>query len=105
MLTLLFTQDPGSHWIWKKQCSLPFNNSLLFNSDISEQFIDVATNSKEKRAGFGLQSYTQDVQAIRIKNHRIYKDRIVLLDTPGFDDTTRSDMDILALIGDWLKKM
>ena len=89
--------------MWQKQCS--YRSPSFLNDDISEQFIDVVANSKEKRASTGLQSYTQDVEAIRIKNHKIYKNRIVLLDTPGFDDTTRSDMEILTLIGDWLKKM
>lgn len=42
-----------------------------------------------------------DVQVTRIK-HPKYGDRIVLVDTPGFDDTTRSDMEILEIIGKWL---
>jgi predicted GTPase len=28
--------------------------------------------------------------------------RVVLIDTPGFDDTTKSDSDILKLIADFL---
>ncbi len=29
---------------------------------------------------------------------------LVLVDTPGFDDTTRTDMEILDMIGAWLEK-
>jgi predicted GTPase len=29
--------------------------------------------------------------------------RILFVDTPGFDDTERSDMEVLEIIGDWLK--
>ena len=35
-----------------------------------------------------------------------HKDRtIVLVDTPGFDDTTKKDADILKLLADWLESM
>lgn len=42
-----------------------------------------------------------DIQATRV-THEKYGDRIVLVDTPGFDDTTRSDMQILEIIGKWM---
>ena len=29
---------------------------------------------------------------------------IVLVDTPGFDDTKKSDLEILELISNWLKE-
>jgi GTPase Era involved in 16S rRNA processing len=59
---------------------------------------------EKKRAGDGLESFTQKVQAVRVMNHETYQNQIVLVDTPGFDDTHRSDMEILEMIGDWLKK-
>jgi hypothetical protein len=37
-------------------------------------------------------------------NHERYGSRIVLVDTPGFEDSKKSDEDILRLIGEWLKK-
>jgi len=64
------------------------------------QFIDHVTKST-KWSGTSLKSVTQDVRAIRIP---LFGENVVLVDTPGFDDTYRSDVTILELIGDWLKK-
>ena len=30
---------------------------------------------------------------------------IVFVDTPGFDDTNKSDMEILEMLANWLRKM
>ncbi|KAJ8517864.1 hypothetical protein ONZ45_g5011 [Pleurotus djamor] len=51
--------------------------------------------------GHKLNSFTDDVSATRYTRG---KDSVVLVDTPGFDDTTRSDTDILKLIASWLEK-
>ncbi|KAF5359187.1 hypothetical protein D9756_003431 [Leucocoprinus leucothites] len=54
-------------------------------------------------AGIGenLQSFTSQITAIRISfNNGI---NVVLVDSPGFDDTFLSDLDILKLISDWLR--
>ena len=64
------------------------------------QFIDHVTKST-KWSSASLKLVTQDVRAIRIP---LFGENIVLVDTPGFDDTYRSDVTILELIGDWLKK-
>ncbi|KAF5348460.1 hypothetical protein D9756_009604 [Leucocoprinus leucothites] len=66
-------------------------------------FIDLLTGQIGQRAGSSLASVTSDIQATRIK-HPKYGDRVVLVDTPGFDDTKRSDMEILTLINGWLEK-
>ncbi|PPR07679.1 hypothetical protein CVT24_003922 [Panaeolus cyanescens] len=55
-------------------------------------------------ASSSLQSYTSQIQVIRIMNHPDYKNRIVIVDTPGFDDTHKSDMEILKIIGQWLEQ-
>jgi GTPase Era involved in 16S rRNA processing len=49
--------------------------------------------------GHSLQSQTQIVHALRI----VFRDNfnVVLVDTPGFDDTNRTDMDILKTIARW----
>ncbi|KAF8159712.1 hypothetical protein B0H34DRAFT_415061 [Crassisporium funariophilum] len=67
-------------------------------------FIDKLIKHSTKFSGDQLQSYTKDVHAVRVQGHKSYGDRIVLVDTPGFDDTNRSDMEILEMIGTWLKK-
>ncbi|KAF9442974.1 hypothetical protein P691DRAFT_779134 [Macrolepiota fuliginosa MF-IS2] len=65
--------------------------------------IDLLSGQRGRRAGDTLKSCTAQIQATRVRHPR-YKDRIVLVDTPGFDDTTKSDMEILALISEWLQK-
>ncbi|KAJ8502984.1 hypothetical protein ONZ45_g11263 [Pleurotus djamor] len=49
-----------------------------------------------------LDSCTHDIQAYRCSNPYNGEQDIVLVDTPGFDDTYRSDADILQSIADWL---
>ena len=56
------------------------------------------------RSGSSLDSYTEQIQAVRVYEHPKYANRLVLVDTPGFDDTNKSDKEILQMIGDWLKK-
>ncbi|KDR82088.1 hypothetical protein GALMADRAFT_221975 [Galerina marginata CBS 339.88] len=62
------------------------------------------TGKPGKRAGDTLMSCTSDVCAIRVENHPKYKNRLVVVDTPGFDDsdTNKSDTEILAIIDQWL---
>jgi hypothetical protein len=52
--------------------------------------------------GHDLVSCTSQIQTIRC----IHPDGrpVVLVDTPGFDDTKMSNMDILTLVADWLLK-
>ncbi|KAF9533598.1 P-loop containing nucleoside triphosphate hydrolase protein [Crepidotus variabilis] len=48
-----------------------------------------------------LSSCTQEIKAVDCElNGR----KVVLVDTPGFDDTNLSDLDVLELIADWLRK-
>ncbi|PWW72199.1 P-loop containing nucleoside triphosphate hydrolase protein [Tuber magnatum] len=53
------------------------------------------------RVGHGLESCTQDIQTA---SATISGREVWLVDTPGFDDTNRSDVDILASIADWVKQ-
>jgi len=64
-------------------------------------FIDNYTEQMGMRVGHELRSHTDTVRATRIPS-RFSKGDIVLVDTPGFDDTDRSDLEILTMIGDWL---
>jgi hypothetical protein len=45
--------------------------------------------------GHDLESRTAEVNMSRIGN-------IVLVDTPGFDNTDKTDREILSMIADWL---
>ncbi|KXN85557.1 Signal recognition particle SEC65 subunit [Leucoagaricus sp. SymC.cos] len=58
--------------------------------------------------GHNLRSATSQVSALRITfkgDQEGRKTNLVLVDTPGFDDTEKSDLDILKLIADWLKRV
>lgn len=68
------------------------------------KIIDTLTNQPGLRSGDTLASYTKQIQAVRVYDHPKYANRLVLVDTPGFDDTHRSDVEILKMISDWLKK-
>lgn len=65
-------------------------------------FINMASGS-ELRVGAGLESVTGDVQLSR--PFALEKYSVTLIDTPGFDDTSRSDADILSTIADYLSTM
>ncbi|KIM82899.1 hypothetical protein PILCRDRAFT_820193 [Piloderma croceum F 1598] len=66
-------------------------------------FIDRATRQDGGTIGHGLRSFTNDIRIVRV-NHPTDGRPVVLVDTPGFDDTYKSDTDILAMIAAWLVK-
>ena len=82
--------------IWKFQY-------LRTMDHIRYQFIDLLTGQLGQRAGNSLASVTSNIEATRLSFPSDPKKKIVLVDTPGFDDTTRSDMEILSMISHWLK--
>ena len=49
--------------------------------------------------GHDLESCTTDIEIIRFQFFDI---NVVFVDTPGFDDTHKSDVEILTMIADWL---
>ena len=57
---------------------------------------------EETEVGHLLSSCTQKVQIVRCLDTQKNR-QIVLVDTPGFNDTSVSDLDTLQLIADWLK--
>ncbi|KAF8441308.1 P-loop containing nucleoside triphosphate hydrolase protein [Boletus edulis BED1] len=64
-------------------------------------FINKFTGNTERQKASNLKSDTQDVTPYPISYQGL---RVVLVDTPGFDDTYRQDSDILRVIADWLIK-
>jgi len=97
-------QCHGTNWLREEQCknplSIPQRTFSWLIANLFAQFIDHITKST-KWSGPTLQSVTEDVRAIRIP---MYNANVVLVDTPGFETTNRSDVVILELIGEWLKK-
>lgn len=64
------------------------------------QFINSASGS-HLEVGHELVSATIGIQQARM---HIGDDEIILVDTPGFDDTERSQADVLKLIGEFLQQ-
>jgi predicted GTPase len=48
-----------------------------------------------------MKSYTSDIRQVRV-NHPTTGKPVILVDTPGFNDTHKSDGDIRAQIAEWL---
>ena len=73
---------------------------LTLNSQVkNDQLINKLTGKEEKRKASNLKSSTQSVTPYPISRQGV---RLVLVDTPGFDDTYRQDTEILRAIADWL---
>ncbi|KAF4565583.1 hypothetical protein EYR40_002350 [Pleurotus pulmonarius] len=60
------------------------------------QFLD---EFNQLETGDGLDSVTQDIAAVRAK---VGGRDVEFIDTPGFDDTNRSEFEIATIIADWL---
>ena len=65
------------------------------------QFIHQLTGNKKEKGANGLTSCTQGITEFAVMTS---KGRYVFVDTPGFDDTYRSDRDILRTIANWLEE-
>ncbi|KAF9450891.1 hypothetical protein P691DRAFT_664328 [Macrolepiota fuliginosa MF-IS2] len=66
--------------------------------------VDLLTTGKiGKRAGTTLKPETTRVTPVRVHGHKQYGGRVVLIDTPSFDNDDRSDLDILDEISRWLE--
>jgi predicted GTPase len=76
-------------------------------SDQLEIFLKKIIDTLIGKPGRAVETYTsvtQGLEAIRILNHEQYGSRIVLVDTPGFDNSSKTDTEILKLIDEWLVK-
>ncbi|KAF8441315.1 P-loop containing nucleoside triphosphate hydrolase protein, partial [Boletus edulis BED1] len=62
-------------------------------------FINKLTGNAEQHVASNLKSDTQHVIPYPIFHYGL---RLVLVDTPGFDDTYRQDAEILRVVADWL---
>ncbi|KZP04217.1 hypothetical protein FIBSPDRAFT_941125, partial [Athelia psychrophila] len=67
-------------------------------------FIEYATQQNGGSVGHSLQSQSVDIKAVRTK-HPDDQGSVIFVDTPGFDDTNRSDIEILAQIAGWFVKV
>ncbi|KXN89088.1 hypothetical protein AN958_06289 [Leucoagaricus sp. SymC.cos] len=66
-------------------------------------FVDLLTGQPGSRTGDSLDAATSQVNGVRV-NHPIYGDRIVLVDTPGFNESARTSTQVMQMINRWLQK-
>ncbi|KAF5353898.1 hypothetical protein D9756_007111 [Leucocoprinus leucothites] len=66
-------------------------------------FIDLLTGQEGRRSGHSLASTTSDIQATRTRRSG-YDHRVVLVDTPPFNHTHKSEMEVLILISNWFAR-
>ena len=99
--TKLSCQCNGAHRRGKEHCKYrQYHISYLLL--IIQQFIDVTVGRQGGGVGHGLKSCTKEIRAVRYP-HPDGERNIVLVDTPGFDDTFVSDAEILRKIAEWLR--
>ena len=76
---------------------------MIYNILTFSQFIKNATGQGDDSVGHALQSHSVEPQTVRVA-HPTDGYSVVFVDTPGFDDTFKSDLEILTIIADWLVK-
>ena len=74
------------------------NSTGLYQS----QFISLATGF-DTGVGHTLESCTSEIKIVKLSVPELSDSDVVFVDTPGFDDTHKSDSDILKMVADWLK--
>jgi len=90
--------------MWEESSvSLKVQIFRVFLTNSIKKIIDTLTGERG-RAGDSLASVTKNLTAYRVLGHEQHGSRIVLVDTPGFDDSGRSDEQVLKEIGKWLEK-
>ena len=76
----------------------PFNPVTKMTS----QFINKLMGESIACVNDSVESCTQEVQAFACLHPDGSKRKIVLIDAPGFDDSGRTDYEILKILTDWL---
>ena len=81
------------------------NLCIAFSISHGLKIIDILTKQPGRRAGSRLESCSTEVRAFRLFNHSDYGDPLVFVDTPGFEGTNKSDLEILQMVSSWLRKV
>ena len=97
---ILATQCHGRNREWENICKQWMSSDDCQKlTRHTSQFINLASGSN-LRVGLGLESATAEV---KLANEFTLDGRVVtLIDTPGFDDTSKSDTEILKIIAAFL---
>lgn len=56
------------------------------------------------KVGHTLTSCTSEIESVRMRSLELSYVNVVLVDTPGFDDTNRSDVEVLRMISNWMRE-
>ncbi|CAA7266776.1 unnamed protein product [Cyclocybe aegerita] len=64
-------------------------------------FISLAAGDRRDRVGYGLSSFTDRVEEVEVIDPQL-EWSCILVDTPSFDHTYQSDIEILGSISEWL---
>ncbi|KAG6814071.1 hypothetical protein H0H92_003118 [Tricholoma furcatifolium] len=101
----------------EKTFSLPpsvLSRSMLFQDIIialvgptgsgKSNFINVATETSSVTVGDDLTSCTQHVETVNYPHPDGSGRNIIFVDTPGFDDTEKTDFQVLEQIANWMKE-
>jgi hypothetical protein len=67
------------------------------------KFIEIATGLDTGGVGHTLESCTSEIKIVKLSVPELTDGDVIFVDTPGFDDTHKSDADILKMVADWLK--
>ena len=94
--SVLGSTGAGKTTVWQYT---EYYESLLLTS--CSQFINTASGSN-LRVGFGLKSCTDNIETSR--PFKLGAHTVTLVDTPGFDDTNKSEAEILRIIAFELEK-
>ena len=78
----------------RTRCLIPFFLTFF-------KFIEIATGI-DGIVGHSLVSCTNNISVFKLSVPGIVDSDIYFVDTPGFDDTNKSDVDIFKMISDWL---
>ncbi|KIO01138.1 hypothetical protein M404DRAFT_150982 [Pisolithus tinctorius Marx 270] len=93
-------QCHGSYWRREEHCEYSTRTHKLTQIERT-QFVDCAVGRPAANAGHDLMSYTKEMRPVRYPHSDGIRN-IVLVDTPGFDDTFMTDAQILKQIAHWL---
>jgi hypothetical protein len=78
--------------------------SIVSILTICTQFIKAAVPQYCQTVSSGLRSSTTKIREVKaFPPGRLDLDPVLFVDTPGFDDTHKSDKEILAMVANWLE--
>jgi hypothetical protein len=94
-------QSNGANWFWEKLSECVVNRDGCY-LELAVKFIHTATGGGGL-VGHELESCTTEISITKFQCPERSDLDILFVDTPGFDDTNKSDVEILDMIAEWLK--